>query len=222
MALAGRLAPTGESRDGAAFVRPYDSAATGQVLGEGGGILILEERSSALKRGAAPYAEIIGYGASHSGAPADGWTGGGLGTDLDAGFQFAIENALDDAGLAPADIDAILPHAAGIPAMDRGEAGALRAVFGARLKDIPIITLIPQIGDCLASNGGLAVAVAAKCLREQMLPARLHGGTPPPDLQVGPAPSRPARLRHILVATGALGGQNAAVILRTSDAGAAN
>jgi 3-oxoacyl-[acyl-carrier-protein] synthase II len=187
------------------------------MLGEGGGILIVEERSSALKRNAPVYAEIIGYGAAHSGPPADGWTGGGLGAEIDEGLRFAIENALDDADVTPDQIDAIVPHAAGIAAMDRGEAGALRAVFGTRISQIPLITLTPQLGDCLASSGGLAVAVGAMCLREQNLPARLHGGSTPGDLQAGPAPARTATLRHILVATGSLGGQNAAVILRTAE-----
>jgi len=107
-----------------------------------------------------------------------------------------------------------VPHASGIPSYDRGEAGALRAVFGQRLAQIPLITLTPLIGDCLASSGGLAVAVAAKCLSEQHLPGRLHAGSPAQGLQAGAAPARPAPLRHILVATGALGGQNAALILR--------
>lgn len=222
MTLAGRLADTGDAEDGGTVVRPYDPESPGQCLGEGGGLLILEERSAALKRGATPYAEIVGYGAAQSGYVRDGWTGGGLQTDVDEGFQFAIENALEDAGVTVADIDAIIPHASGIPSMDRGEAGALRAVFGSRLKDIPLVTLTPQIGDCLASNGGLTVAVAAMCLREQRLPARIHAGSPPPDLQAGPAAAQPARLRHILVATGALGGQNAAVILRTMDPQEAN
>jgi 3-oxoacyl-[acyl-carrier-protein] synthase II len=98
--------------------------------------------------------------------------------------------------------------------MDRGEAGALDAVFGERLGEIPLITLVPQIGDAMAAGGGLAVAVAAKCLSEQMLPARLQGGTPRSGLDAGAAAAQPARLRHILVATGSLGGQNAAVVLR--------
>jgi 3-oxoacyl-(acyl-carrier-protein) synthase len=98
--------------------------------------------------------------------------------------------------------------------MDRREAGALRAVFGARLPKIPLVTLTPQIGDALASNGGLAVAVAAMCLKEQKLPARLQAGKPQAGLDAGPAPARPAALRHVLVATSSLGGQNAAVILR--------
>jgi act minimal PKS chain-length factor (CLF/KS beta) len=192
------------------------------MLGEGGGILILEERSAAAARGAKVYAEIVGYGAAHSGPPADGWISGGLGVEEDEGLRFAIETALEDAGVAPDQIDAIVPHAAGIPSMDRGEAGALRAVFGSRLNTIPLVTLTPQIGDCLASSGGLAVAVAAMCLNEQRLPARLHGGQPPADLRAEASGSRPGALRHILVATGALGGQNAAVILRTPEGSGPN
>ena len=100
--------------------------------------------------------------------------------------------------------------------MDSGEAGALRAVFGPRLGDVPLVTLTPQIGDCLAAAGGLAAAIGAMCLQEQRLPARLHGGFPAEGLMAGAAPSRPAVQRHILVATGSLGGQNAAVVLGRS------
>src|SRR5207247_6824319 len=83
MTMAGRMAQTGDDTDGASLIRPYDPGAAGQALGEGGGILILEERSSALARGARPYAEIVGYGAAHSGLSPDGWTGGGLNVEVD-------------------------------------------------------------------------------------------------------------------------------------------
>jgi 3-oxoacyl-[acyl-carrier-protein] synthase II len=212
MDLAGRLAETGEASDGSRVVRPYDPGSPGGLLGEGGGILILEESAGATARGARIYAEITGYGAAHG-------TPGLIGIDpADPhgadGLQYAMENALQDAGLAPGDIDAVVPHASGIPGMDAAEAQALRAVFGARTPDIELVTLTPAIGDCLASSGGIAVAVACMCLREQKLSARLHAGTPAAGLRAGPAPARAARLRHILVATGALGGQNAAVVLR--------
>jgi 3-oxoacyl-[acyl-carrier-protein] synthase II len=215
MDITRRLAATGDEADGSAFVRPYDAKGAGGLLGEGGGILVLEALETAQKRSARAYAEIVGFGAAHSGPPRDGWTGTDRGLDVDEGLQFAIENALDDAGIKADEIDAIVPHAAGIPAYDSGEAGALRAVFGNRLAEIPLITLTPSIGDCLAGSGGLAVAVAAKCLSEQYLPARLHGGAPASGLQAGPTTAHRATLRHILVATGALGGQNAALILRS-------
>jgi 3-oxoacyl-[acyl-carrier-protein] synthase II len=219
MDLAGRLAATGEQTDGSQVVRPYDPASPGGLAGDGGGILILEERDAAARRSARIYAEVVGYGAAHSSPSAFHLGPAGLAADeppaeVDDGLQYAIENALEDARLTPAEIDAIVPHASGIPEMDRAEAGALRAIFGERLGAIPLITLTPVIGDTLASSGGLAVAVAAMCLREQMLPARLHSGQPLPGLDAGPAPARAAALRHLLVATGSLGGQNAAIILR--------
>jgi 3-oxoacyl-[acyl-carrier-protein] synthase II len=214
MALTRRLAATGDSEEGASIVRPYDPQAPGQVLGEGAGVLILEEAESARARGAAVYAEVVGIGAAQSGPAPDGWTRGGLAAQVDDGLQFAMENAIEDAGVRPDDIDAVVPHGSGIAAMDSGEAGALRAVFGARIGQVPLVTVVPQIGDCMAAGGGLAAAVAAKCLREQRLPARLNAGTPVEGMNAGAAEPREARLRHILVATGSLGGQNAAVVLR--------
>lgn len=208
--FAGRLADTGDETDGSRLVRPYDPASPGGLLGEGGGILILEEHAAAQKRGARAYAEIVGYGAGQSGLlPAGGGEGG-----ADEGLVAAIESALDDAGLGAERIDAIVPLASGVPAIDAPEAGALRAVFGERLASIPLVTLTPAIGNCTAGLGGLAAAVGAKCMAEQRLPARFHAGTPAAGLLAGAAPSTPAALEHILVTTGSLGGQNAAIILK--------
>ncbi len=217
MTLTGRLAATGESEDGASVVRPYDPKSPGQVLGEGGGVLILEEAASAKARGARAYAEGAGIGSAQAGGAPEGWTRGGLGVTEDEGLRYAIENALEDAGVRPEEIDAIVPHGAGIAAMDSGEAGALRAVFGARIGSVPLVTVTPQIGDCMAGGGGLAAAIGAKCLFEQRLPARLHRGTPEEGMNAGAAEPRAAGLRHILVVTGSLGGQNAAVVLRAMD-----
>lgn len=209
--LAGRLADTAGASDGGSVMRPYDPSSTGTIVGEGGGILIVEELAAAAARGARVYAEVAGFGAGHSdrleldpasaGAP-------------DVGLQYAIENALHDAGIGPGDIDAIVPHASGVPASDAEELGALRAVFGDRLKDIEIVTLTPALGECMAGNGGVMAAAAAMMLHTRTLPARLHAGSPPPGLRVGPAASRPARLTNVLVCSSALGGQNAAVVLR--------
>jgi 3-oxoacyl-(acyl-carrier-protein) synthase len=101
---------------------------------------------------------------------------------------------------------------------DRAEAEALRAVFGARLEQVPLVTIRPNVGDCQAGNGGLQVAVAAMCLREQRLPARIHQGTPAPGIDAGAGPARDAPLRCLLVCSSSLGGQNAALVLRAPDA----
>jgi 3-oxoacyl-[acyl-carrier-protein] synthase II len=217
MQLAGRLAPSGDIEDGGSLVRPYDPRSGGTIMGEGAGILILEEASAAAGRGARVYAEVAGFGASHSDAMdvLAGNTAGPLVYD-DEGIRFAVENALEDAGLDAGDIDAIVPHATGVPAADARELGAFRAVFGSRLSSVPLVTLAPVVGDCAAAQGGLAAAVAALCLHHQRLPARIHAGTHHPDIQAGAFPGGSATLRHILVLNSSLGGQNAAIILRAA------
>ncbi len=207
--LAGMLAPSGDEREGCRLVRPYDSAAAGGgggVLGEGGGIVILEEEACAKQRGARIYARLAGFGSSHSDPDPTEATG-------DEGFRFAIANALEDAGMKPEQIDAIVPMAAGVKVFDDAETAALRSIFGARLASIPMVTLTPNVGNCTAGTGGLQVAVAAKCLAEQKLPARIHCGKPSAGLDAGPAACRAANLRSILVCTGSVGGQNGAVVL---------
>jgi 3-oxoacyl-[acyl-carrier-protein] synthase II len=205
MDLAGRLAHTGDATDALEFIRPYEG--TGGFLGEGAGILILEEMEGAAKRGAKVYAEVVGFGAAHS-SP---WYEDGA---SDEGYRFAIESALQHAGIGPGQVDAIVPLASGVASMDAPEAGALRAIFGERVREIPLVTLSPYVGNCMAGIGGMQAAVAARCLYEQRLPARLHRGSPGGGLQAGAAPSRGASMTHVLVCTGSLGGQNAALVLR--------
>ena len=126
----------------------------------------------------------------------------------------SLLNALDDAGIGPDQVDAIVPLAAGIKAQDDAELGAMRRVFGARLPKIPLVTLGSNLGNCTAGAGGLQAAVAAKCLAEQRLPMRLHAGKPVSGIDAGPAEARSANLKYVLVCTGALGGQNAALVLK--------
>ncbi len=207
MDLAKRLADTGDSEDGASFVRPFDENAPGQLLAEGGAILLAEGLDKATERGARIYAELAGFGAGHSPRSSDA-------EERAEGLIAAIERAIEDAGVKAADIDAIVPHAAGVKALDDEEAAALRRVFGDRLKDVPLVTLTPNIGDTMAGQSALQVAVAAMCVHKQALPARIHGGSAPSDLNAGAAASRSADLRHVLVCTNALGGQNAALVLK--------
>ncbi|TVQ32111.1 MAG: hypothetical protein EA376_07240 [Phycisphaeraceae bacterium] len=209
MDMANRLAHTADATDGAAIVRPYDENAPGGIMGEAGGLVMLEGMDSANARNARIYCELAGFGAGHAPWSDDPATRA-------EGLRFAIENAFDDSGLGPDDIDAIVPHASGIARMDRDEAEALRQVFGKRLADLPLVTITPNIGDGMAGAGGVAACVGALCLHHQTIPARLHAGSWPDDLQAGPTHQRDARLRAVLVCTNALGGQNAALILRTT------
>ena len=213
MGMAGRIAETGDETDGTKITMPYDPASRGGLIGEGGGILILEEQEAATKRGAKVYAELLGFGAAQSTPPmvppldeAE--------RDVEDGLAWAIEAALEDAGIGPDDVDAIVPAGLGIPRFDHSEAGALRAIFNGSLPSKHLVTLTPAIGNSVAAQGGLQAAVAAKMLAEQTLPARIHAGTPAPGLDAGRSESRKAELRHVLVCTSALGGHNAALVLR--------
>lgn len=204
--LARMLAPTADETDGSRIVRPYDDQAAGGLLGEGGGILMLEEERAAAARGARVWARLAGFGAGQSDPDCiDG--------ERDEGMRFAIENALDDAGVRAGQIDAIVPMASGVKRLDAAEAGALRAVFGDRLARVPLVTLTPNVGNCTAGQGGIQAAVAAMCLREQRLPARLHAGRPARGLDAGARGAAAANLNCVLVCTGSLGGQNAAAVL---------
>jgi 3-oxoacyl-[acyl-carrier-protein] synthase II len=211
--LAGRLAETGTAADNS-VVRPYDSGAGGTVPGEAGGLLILEEQESACRRGARAYAEVAGFGAAHSPPPSIPPLAHGAEPKSNEGLTLAILAALEDAGITPDDVDAIIPQASGVPGLDQPEAGSLREVFASRLSKIPVVTLSPFVGDCAAGNAGILAAAGALCIRDQMLPARVHPGGYPPDLDVGPARARPARLNTLLVCTSSMGGQNAAAVLR--------
>jgi 3-oxoacyl-[acyl-carrier-protein] synthase II len=207
--LAGRFARCAPSDDATTVVRPFDALAAGTLIGEGGGILVVEAEETAKARGARIHAVLAGTGASQS------WCDDTVGLVPDAtgeSLADAIHAALRDAGLAAADIDAIIPFGSGVPSLDALERNALERVFGADLARKPIVTLAPSIGTTCAGFGAIAVAVACRALVEQKLPARLNASNTP-GLDAAAAPSAPRALRHILIATPSLGGQNSAAIV---------
>lgn len=211
--LGGRLAPTGESTDGPSFARPFDPEASGTLVGEGGGVVILEREETAAARGASAKALVLGFGAAQGPPP---FPVLGLGeTDEPAGegLRLAVEAALADAGLGPESIDAIVPTGAGVVDSDEAEAAGLLSVFGSRLGSIPLVTVRPNVGDCQAGNGALQVAAGCLCLSEQRLPARVHAGRPATGLEAGASISRPAELERVLVCSSSMGGQHAAIVL---------
>ncbi len=203
MRYSGRLATC--TRDDVVFdiSRPYDETSTGSIIGEGSGIVLIESAETARARGARIHAQVAGFGAAQS---IDDDPAG-------TGLAMAVEAALADAGMDASEIDLIVPHASGAPECDANEAAGLARVFGERLSAIETITLTPHIGDALAGAGGIAVCAAASALREQRLPARLAGGTTN-GVRAGASDAAAAKVRAALVCTNALGGQNAALILR--------
>ena len=207
--LAGRFAPCCAATDATSVVRPFDRDATGTLLGEGGGILVLEAEESAKARGARIHAVLSGTGASQS------WCDDTVGLVPDAtgeSLADAIHAALRDAALSASDIDAIIPFGSGVPALDGLERAALARVFGDALSAKPIVTLAPSIGATIAGFGAIAVAVACRAITEQRLPARLNARDTGGVLAQAAA-SAPHALRHVLVCTPSLGGQNSAAIV---------
>jgi 3-oxoacyl-[acyl-carrier-protein] synthase II len=214
--LAGKIGPMPAGDvEPAGLVRPYDPRSVG-VPSEAGGIVIVEDFDKAKARGARVYARVVGFGAGQAGWPpySTAEERVGLAASQNRGLWLAVTRALRDANLTPDAIDAIVPQAAGSRVEDEGEAGTLAQIFGARLGSIPLVTVTPNVGNSWAGSGGVAVAVAAKLLSEQTLPARIHAGKPREGLRAGPTGSSRAGLRHVLVCSSSLGGQNAALILQ--------
>ncbi len=216
--LTGRLTTRGNPPEGepTAAVRPFDRAAAGMVIGEGGGIVVLEALETFGKRAEADdgdpraYCEVLGFGASQSVNRArrnrepeqDGRS-----------IASAIRAATREAGVEPEAIDLIVPFGSGVPAWDHAELAALRRVFGDRLKDVAVLSPKTMLGNCGAGAGALELAIAAKALATQTLPAIVNRDEPL-DGVGGNAATRPAELRHALVYATGFGGQNTALVLK--------
>lgn len=188
-------------------VRPFDAAAAGTVVGEGGGILILESAASFEKRGGTnAYAKVLGFGASQSlNLKARSLKP----TEEGRGPMLAINAALRDAGLSAGEIDAVLPFGCAHPEWDAAEAAAMKQVFGERLSSIPVVSTKASLGNCAAGAGALDLAIAAKALKEQQLPKIINRDTPIDGLGASEA----AKLERVLVFTPGFGGQNTAAVL---------
>ncbi len=208
-----RLAPTPDGEDPARVVRPFDADARGTVIGEGGGIVVVEAADSAARRGAKVYADVLGFAMTQSYCPDT------VGLEIEEDGQAisdAIEIALRHSSTRPDEIDAIAPFGSGIANVDRAEAAAIKRVFGRRAAKIPLVTVIPNVGNCNAGAGAVSVSVAANAVRTQTLPARMNT-TSPDGLDAAACPSRSASLRRMLVTSTSQGGQNCAIVLGRAD-----
>ena len=190
-------------------LRPFDALSSGTVLGEGAGAFVLEDLDHARARGAPVYAEILGYGSGSDGLhlPSVDPTG--------ASLQTAVRGALRAAQLDPSAIDHVSTHGGGVPAHDRAESVAYRAVFGRHAYSMPVSTIRPMTGNPFAGGGALQIVAACFALAEQFVPPTLNLDIPDPecDLDYVPHRGRPARVSHVLVATRAIGTTHSAVVL---------
>ncbi|MCH2161889.1 MAG: hypothetical protein MK085_08465 [Phycisphaerales bacterium] len=208
--LAGRLVETDDEATASGMVRPFASDAAGTLVGEGGGILVLEALDSLQERGGTSQVELAGFAATQSNCPD---TVGRYFADDDESVADAINAALADAELSADQIDAVVPFGSGIPAMDRADRSAMESVFGARAAELPLVLPIPYVGNCGAGAGAISLSVAARCLQAQRLPARINTSGVE-GLLANQAPASDAELGAVLVFTTSLGGHNAAVVLR--------
>ena len=206
----GRVTPGGLDAPESA-VRPFDTDADGTALGEAGAILVMEELELAQQRGARVYAEIVGFGASHTisneqtpyDPPGDG-----------RGPKQAILSALRQADIEPDAIDLVIPTGLAIPAFDREELATMQAVFGSRVSDVPVWSVTPYVGNTSAAHGAVAAAVACHAIDQQTIPAVINCDQPLDALAAGTAAARPATLDHVLLFQSSYAGQNAAVVLK--------
>ena len=190
--------------------RPFDLDRDGFVIGEGSGILILEDLDFALKRGAPIVAEIVGYGMSgdafHITQPSD---------DADGAVR-ALQCTLADAGVRPEQVQYINAHGTSTPFNDRLETLAIKKVFGGHAAKLAVSSTKSMTGHLLGGSGGLEAGITALAIREQILPPTINLDNPDPDcdLDYVPNQARKAPVEYALSNSFGFGGTNAALLLK--------
>jgi 3-oxoacyl-[acyl-carrier-protein] synthase II len=193
--------------------RPFDKERDGFVIGEGSGVLILEERVRALRRGAKIYAEVIGYGANgdayHMTAPAPEGEGAAR----------CMRLALKDAGIAPAEIDYINAHGTSTEYNDANETTAIKTVFGEHAARLAVSSTKSMTGHLLGAAGAVEGVYSVLALHHGIIPPTINYQTPDPacDLDYVPNHARKANIKVALSNSFGFGGTNACVIFRRSE-----
>jgi 3-oxoacyl-[acyl-carrier-protein] synthase II len=188
--------------------RPFDLTRDGFVIGEGAGLVVLEELEHAMKRKAPIYAELAGYGST-----ADAFRM----TDPHPQGRGAIRcmaEAIEDAGLAPADIGYINAHGTSTQANDSTETAAIKAVFGEAAYKLPISSSKSMLGHLIAAAGVVELVISVMALRKGVAPPTINYQTPDPvcDLDYVPNQARELRFRHVLSNSFGFGGQNISLV----------
>ena len=189
---------------------PFDAERSGFVMGEGAGVLMLEEYEHARARGAKIYAEIVGYGATcdayHITSPAPGGEGGAR----------AMVEAVKDAGIQPEDIDYINAHGTSTSLNDKFETAAVKAAFGDHAYKLAMSSTKSMTGHLLGAAGAIEAIITARALQDGFIPATINYRTPDPecDLDIVPNEGRKAELRYAMSNSLGFGGHNASLVLK--------
>ena len=189
---------------------PFDAQRSGFVMGEGAGILVLEEYEHAKARGAKVYAEVVGYGATcdayHMTAPAPHGEGGAR----------AMALALADGGVAPEQVGYINAHGTSTPLNDSGETDAIKTVFGNHAYQLAVSSTKSMTGHMLGAAGAVEAIFSALTLKDGYLPATIHYQEPDPacDLDYVPNQGRNADVQYALSNSLGFGGHNACVLFK--------
>ena len=210
---AARALSTGYNDTPTKASRPWDKGRDGFVMGEGAGILVLEELEHARKRGAKIYGEIIGYGLSgdahHITAPAD---------DGNGGFR-AMKAALKRAGIGPEAIDYINAHGTSTPAGDKCETDAVKGAFGDQAYKLAISSTKSMTGHLLGAAGGVEAVFSILAIRDQVAPPTINLTTPDPecDLDYVANTARPMKIDVAMSNSFGFGGTNGTLVFRKLD-----
>ena len=190
--------------------RPFDKDRDGFIIGEGAGIVVLEEFEQARRRGAPIYAELVGYGISsdayHITAPSE---------DGDGGIR-VMKLALKKAGIRPEQVDYINAHGTSTPYNDRLETLAIKNCFGAHAHRIAISSTKSMTGHLLGGAGGLEAGISALAVHHQVVPPTINLDHPDPDcdLDYVPRTSRQLKIQYALSNSFGFGGTNAALLFK--------
>jgi 3-oxoacyl-[acyl-carrier-protein] synthase II len=193
--------------------RPFDADRDGFVMGEGGAAVVLEDMEQAKARGASVLAELTGYGMSadayHITLPRPGGTGAAR----------AMANAVEDAGLSPADIGYINAHGTSTEANDSTETAAIRIAMGAAADSIPVSSTKSMTGHILGGAGAVEAVACIMALRDQVLPPTINQETSDPecDLDYVPNAKRAATLEHAMSNSFGFGGHNVSLIFSKAE-----
>ena len=190
--------------------RPFDRDRDGFVIGEGSGIVVLEELEHARRRDAQILAEIVGYGMSGdayhiTAPPEDG-----------SGATRVMRATLEDAGVDPTEVDYINAHGTSTPPNHRIETRAIKAVFSDHAYKLAISSTKSMTGHLLGAAGGLEAGVSVLVLRDQIIPPTINLENPDPDcdLDYVPGTARKAEIRYVLSSSFGFGGTNACILLK--------